>query len=148
MDSFVKNFVKASVVWLALGGLFGLAMAFVPAWTVDRAIHVHMMLLGFVTMMINGVGYHVVPRLAGRPLWSPRGAVWHWWLANAGLVAMIAGFWRRASGDSSGTPLLASGGMLSGIGLSLFVLQIWRTIDAPPPVKVPEKLISLRVGPR
>ena len=91
MDWFVKAFVKASVAWLAVGVVLGMAMAMVPAWTVYRAMHVHVMLLGFVTMFINGVGYHVVPRLSGRPLWSIRAAHWHWWIANAGLCVMVRG---------------------------------------------------------
>ena len=43
-------------------------MAVRPAWAVYRPAHVHMLLLGFVTMMIYGVAYHVVPRFAGFPL--------------------------------------------------------------------------------
>ncbi len=131
MELFVKNFVKASVIWLAIGVLFGTAMSIMPTWTVYRAMHAHMMLLGFVTMMINGVGYHVVPRIAGRPLWSPRAAAWHWWLANIGLAVMLAGFWLRASGYPSGTPVLSTGATISACGVFLFVLQVWRTMDPP-----------------
>src|ERR1035437_9139659 len=60
MDWFVKAFVKASVAWLAVGVILGMSMALVPAWTVYRAMHVHVLLLGFVTMFISGVAYHVV----------------------------------------------------------------------------------------
>jgi cbb3-type cytochrome oxidase subunit 1 len=148
MESFVKNFVKASVIWLALGVIFGIAMAMKPEWTVYRAMHAHMMLLGFVTMMINGVGYHVVPRLAGRPLWSPRAAAWHWWFANLGLATMEAGFWLRANGRDAGTPVLSSGGLLSAAGVALFVLQVWRTIDAPRPLQPANPLVTIKVAPR
>jgi cbb3-type cytochrome oxidase subunit 1 len=134
MDWFVKAFVKASVAWLAVGVILGMSMAFVPAWTVYRALHVHVLLLGFVTMFINGVGYHVVPRLSGRPLWSARAAHWHWWLANAGLLLMVPGFWLRASGLPSDTIVLGTGGTITAIGALVFVLQVWRTVDAPLPV--------------
>ena len=46
----------------------GLAIAAHPDWTVYPLAHVHMLLLGFVTMMIYGVAYHVLPRFAGYPL--------------------------------------------------------------------------------
>ena len=147
MDWFVKAFVKASVIWLAIGVILGMGMASVPAWTVYRAMHVHVMLLGFVTMFINGVAYHVVPRLSGRPLWSIRAARWHWWLANAGLCVMVAGFWLRASGLASGTIVLSTGGTITTIGTLVFVLQVWRTVDAPLPVRAaapPVPLQSLR----
>ena len=147
MDWFVKAFVKASVAWLAVGVILGMSMAIVPAWTVYRAMHVHVMLLGFVTMFINGVAYHVVPRLSGRPLWSIPAARWHWWLANAGLCVMVAGFWLRASGLASGTIVLSTGGTITTIGTLVFVLQGWRTVDAPLPVRAaapPVPLQSLR----
>jgi Cytochrome C and Quinol oxidase polypeptide I len=63
---------------------------------VYRAAHIHMLLLGFVTGMIFGVGYHVFPRFAARPLASPRLMRLHWWLANAGVAAMAVAFALRA----------------------------------------------------
>jgi cbb3-type cytochrome oxidase subunit 1 len=148
MDWFVKAFVKASVVWLAVGIVLGMAMAVVPAWTVYRAVHVHVMLLGFVTMFINGVAYHVVPRLSGRPLWSVRAAHWHFWIANAGLCVMVAGFWLRASGLPFDTLVLSTGGTITGIGALLFVLQVFRTVDAPNPARARTPLVTLQSSPR
>jgi cbb3-type cytochrome oxidase subunit 1 len=148
MDDFVKAFVKASVAWLAVGVVLGMAMAGVPEWTVYRAIHVHVMLAGFVTMFINGVGYHVVPRLSGRPLWSVRAARWHWWFANAGLCVMVAGFWLRARGGDAATAVLSAGGTLTAIGAFTFVLEVWRTVDAPPPVEPVRRAGPLPMAPR
>ena len=71
MTWFVKAFLKSSLAWLALGVTFGVAMAAHPVWTVYRLAHVHMLLLGFVAMMIFGVAYHVIPRFAGFPLHRP-----------------------------------------------------------------------------
>ena len=77
-------------------------MAAHPVWTVYRLAHVHMMLLGFVTMMIYGVAYHVLPRFSGHPLWSPRLAGWHCWSAQLGLALMVTGFVLRARPGVSG----------------------------------------------
>lgn len=129
MEWFVKAFLKASLAWLALGATLGLAMASHPPWTIYRAAHMHMVLLGFVTMMIYGVAYHVVPRFVGFPLHSRRVAGWHWWIANTGLALMVAGFTLRGAHPASGTPVLVAGGSLSTLGAYLFVYVIWRTVD-------------------
>jgi cbb3-type cytochrome oxidase subunit 1 len=131
MEWFVKAFLKASLVWLALGVTLGLAMAVHPVWTVYRAAHMHMVLLGFVTMMIYGVAYHVIPRFAGFPLHSRRAAGAHWWLANVGLALMVCGFFVRASRATPGTIVLSIGGTLAAAGAYLFAYLIWRTVDGP-----------------
>jgi len=131
MTWFVKSFLKASLAWLAAGVSLGVAMAAHPLWTVYRLVHVHMVLLGFVTMMIYGVAYHVIPRFAGFPLHSARAAVWHWWISNSGLALMAAGFAIRVHDATAGTFVLATGGTLSATGAYIFVYLIWRTIDGP-----------------
>ena len=131
MDWFARAFVKASLGWLALGVTLGVAMAVHPPWTVHRPAHVHMNLLGFVTMMIYGVAYHVLPRFTGHPLHSRRLAGWHWWASNVGLALMVAGFaWRAATGTHGGA-LLAVGGVLGALGAYAFAYGMWRTIDGP-----------------
>ena len=68
MDLTVILFLKASLAWLVAGVTLGVGMALAPSLTTYRAAHIHMLLLGFVTGMIFGVGYHVFPRFAGRTL--------------------------------------------------------------------------------
>ena len=129
MDWFVRAFLKSSLAWLALGVTLGVAMAIHPSWTIYRLAHVHMVLLGFVTMMIYGVAYHVVPRFAGTPLRSRRAAIAHWWVSNAGLACMATGFVLRARLLPLGTAVLAAGGVLSALGAYTFVVLLWRTLD-------------------
>ena len=131
MEWFVKAFVKASVAWLAVGVTLGVAMAVHPAWTAYRPAHVHMNLLGFVTMMIYGVAYHVIPRFTGHPLHDRRLAGRHWWAANVGLALVVAGFALRVHVGTRATPLLAAGGALSALGAYAFGWIVWRTIDGP-----------------
>lgn len=135
MDWFVRAFVKASLVWLALGVTLGVSMAAYPAWTVYRPVHEHMTLLGFVTMMIYGVAYHVIPRFTGLPLHSRRMPVWHWWASNIGLSGMVAGFVLRISGAVNplmSTTALATGGSLAAAGAYMFVYNLWRTLSGKP----------------
>ncbi|MDB4908547.1 MAG: cytochrome c oxidase subunit [Gemmatimonadetes bacterium] len=142
MEWFVKAFLKASLAWLALGVTLGVAMAAYPLWTLHRSAHMHMVLLGFVTMMIYGVAYHVIPRFTGHPLHSRRAAGVHWWLSNVGLALMVLGFVTRAYGAGIGTVALATGGTLSALGAYVFVYLIWRTVDGP--VHVPVVAIASR----
>jgi cbb3-type cytochrome oxidase subunit 1 len=129
MDWFSRAFIRASLTWLALGVTLGVAMAIHAPWIVYRPAHLHMNLLGFVTMMISGVAYHVMPRIVGRALHSNRLAGIHWWLANLGLSTMVAGFAARPHVALGGSMLLAAGGVLSAFGAYCFVYNLWRTLD-------------------
>lgn len=142
MDWFAKAFIKSSLSWLAAGATLGVTMALHPVWVVYRPAHLHMNLLGFVTMMIAGVGYHVFPRFVGQPLHSARLAVTHLVLANLGLALMVAGFVIRPSIPGLGTLVLGAGGTASAAAIYLFVYNVWRTLNkASPPrvIAVPER---------
>ena len=133
MDWFVKAFLKASLVWLAAGVSLGIGMGVHPPWTVYRTAHLHMNLLGFVTMMIFGVAYHVIPRFTGHPLYSRRLAGVQWWLANIGLALFVTGL-ALLPATMYATPariVVAAGGLLSGLAAYAFVYNMWRTIDGP-----------------
>ena len=129
MDWYVKAFVRASLVWFALGVTLGLAMAAHPAWVVYRPAHAHMNVVGFITMMIFGVGYQLLPRLFGHPLFSPKLAHTHWWLANAGLALMVLGFLLAPSMGNGSAALTTVGGVLFTLGTAAFVYNLWRTFD-------------------
>ena len=129
MDPFVRRFIRSSLVWLGVGVSIGVAMALDPAAVAYRPAHMHANLLGFVSMMIFGVAYHVMPRFTGRPLHSPRAAALHLWVANLGLAGMVSGFILRVPRWGVGAPLLAAGGVLSAAGAFLFIYNIWNTLE-------------------
>jgi heme/copper-type cytochrome/quinol oxidase subunit 1 len=129
METFVRGFVRSSLVWLGVGAALGLWMIFDPGVLAYRPAHMHANLLGFVSMMIFGVAYHILPRFTGRPLRSRRAPMIHLVLANAGLALMVAGFMTRVSHAGVGRLLLQAGGISSTIGIALFITNIWRTIE-------------------
>jgi len=134
MDWAVKAFLKSSLAWLGAGVSLGVAMAVYPPWTVYRTAHLHMNLLGFVTMMIFGVALHVIPRFTGHPLHSRRLATAQWWLANGGLALFVAGLGLLPN-TSFGAParvVVAIGGLLSAAAAYAFIYNLWRTIDGRP----------------
>ncbi|MEO8578497.1 MAG: cbb3-type cytochrome c oxidase subunit I [Gemmatimonadales bacterium] len=130
MDWFAKIFIRASLIWFLLGITLGLAMAIHPAFTVYRPAHAHMTLVGFVTMMIFGVGYQMLPRFFGHPIHSRALAVVHIWLANIGLAGLVAGFFLAPHIGARSIPVTASGGVLWAVGAYGFVYNMWRTFDA------------------
>lgn len=139
MERHVAMFLRGALAWLVLGSLFGLAMALHPGWIVYRPAHVHMMLLGFVTMMIAGVAYHVIPRFTMAPLHSTRLARLHVVIANGGLALMVAGFIWRVHRPAVGGAILGIGALVSVAGTWAFAWNIWRTIDrgVPSPSRLP-----------
>lgn len=131
MDWFVRLFIKSALAWLGLGVTLGVAMAAHPVWIIYRPAHMHMNLLGFVAMMIAGVGYHVLPRFFGHPLYSKKLGGAHWWLSNVGLALMVTGFFMAPHVGARSVPVLSTGGVLSAVGAFAFIFNIWRTIDGP-----------------
>lgn len=129
MDWFVKAFIRASLAWFALGVLLGIAMAAYPPWVIYRPAHAHMNVVGFLTMMVFGVGYQLLPRLFGFALHSRRLAVLHWWMANLGLAGMVAGFVMTPHVGVRGTWATSIGGILFAGGALAFVFNMWVTFN-------------------
>lgn len=132
MEWFVRLFLKSALVALGLGIIMGSWMAISPGAIIYRPAHVHLNLLGFVSMVIYGVAYHVIPRFTGHPLHSRAMAGVHWWCANVGLALLIAGFLCAPHMPSISPVLLAVGAAVAGTGAFLFIYNLWRTIDGRP----------------
>lgn len=90
MDRFVKNFIIMSIVYLAIASVLGVVMLGNQSLMTLRFVHSHLNMLGWVSMMIYGVGYHILPRFAGKPLKYPKLGETQFWLANIGLVGMLS----------------------------------------------------------
>ena len=133
MDKYAKAFVKASLTYLGIGTLLGVLMDIWPdiRFTFSR-IHVHILLLGFMAMMIYGVGYHILPRFMGRPVYSHRLGNVQVWLANITLLglsiswileATVGGFWHY---------LAVLFGMGQGAAIFVFIVNLWKSMIPQP----------------
>jgi cbb3-type cytochrome oxidase subunit 1 len=129
MDWFVKAFIRASLAWFALGIALGLIIAGYPPWVAYRPAHAHMTVVGFLTMMVFGVGYQLLPRLFGHGLFSRTLAIAHVWLANLGLGGMVVGFFLQPHIGGRSAPITAGGGLLFALGALGFVYNMWRTFN-------------------
>jgi cbb3-type cytochrome oxidase subunit 1 len=130
MDWFVRSFLKASLVWFALGIALGLAMAIEPTLAVYRTAHLHINLLGFVGQMLYGVSLHVVPRFFGHPLVHRRLAVAQFWLAQPGLALLAGGFALRVIGATLAGSMIVAGAIVSAGAAACYIVNLWATINA------------------
>jgi len=89
MDRFVRNFIIMSIVYLGVATAIGLFMLYDQKLMTLKFVHSHLMLLGWVSMMIYGVGYHILPKFKGRQLYSNKMGEFQFWLANLGMVGML-----------------------------------------------------------
>jgi hypothetical protein len=87
-----RRYIRVAFVYLVLGLVLG---AGVVAFGNDnfQFVHVHMLLIGFVLFLIYGIGYKLIPTMFfGLPKVENIGwAEAQFWLANVGLVGMLAG---------------------------------------------------------
>ncbi|MDA1082265.1 MAG: hypothetical protein O2973_11445 [Gemmatimonadetes bacterium] len=130
MEWFIKAFIRASLLWFLAGITFGLAITMHPQWVIYRPAHAHMTTVGFLTMLVFGVGYQLLPRLFGHPLHSTGLAVAHLFLANIGLAALVTGFVFMPHNATTGMWTASTGGTLFTLGALFWVYNLWRTFDA------------------
>ena len=90
MDRFVRNFIIVSIIYLGISSILGICMLWDQSLMSLKFVHSHLNMLGWVSMMIYGVGYHVLPRFSGRPLKYPKMGEIQFWTANLGLIGMLS----------------------------------------------------------
>jgi len=134
MSKTTVRFIKMSLVYLALGATLGGLFLIFPRLLGLKFIHVHFNLLGFMSMMVYGVAYHILPRFQGKPLFSERMAEIQFWLANIGLIGLAVFGAAQAYGASLPLTIpLALSGVAAAVSVYLFVANLWLTFSRPLP---------------
>lgn len=141
MDRYTKAFVAMSLVWFALSAALGGWLATTGASSWAYFGHVHFNLLGFMAMMIYGIGYFILPRFNARPLAWPGWVPAHFWISNAGLIGLVATFPGR---PSPGFLFFAA---LSAAGVAMFALNIGVTLLGPAPAESGEGAAARPASP-
>ncbi|HAM51538.1 MAG TPA: hypothetical protein DCP92_12930 [Nitrospiraceae bacterium] len=134
MDRFVKNFIVMSIVYLAVSSVLGICMLSNQALMPLKFVHSHLNMLGWVSMMIFGVGYHILPRFSGRPLKSPKIGELQFWLANIGLIGMLVFYtlWTSNPQIRLYSGIATAFGALETLSIFLFFYNMLATILAKP----------------
>lgn len=132
MDPIIVWYLRMSVIYFILGTAVGFTMLLWPGMAgYYTPVHVHLNLLGFMSMMIYGVGYHILPRFSGKTIYSPRIVNIQFWFANAGLIGMAVS-WpvvNRALDSSLFESILIVSAFLTLASIILFAFNILKTIQ-------------------
>ena len=107
MAGLAARFFASAILYAILGLVLGLYMGMSKDHT-QMPTHAHLLLIGWVSFSLFGIFYHLFPKEAAKHL-----AAVHFWLAQASLVALIAGLALIFSGNP-GADTIAG---LSSIGL-------------------------------
>ncbi len=133
MEKIIVWYLRMSIIYFAAGAVIGFIMILSPNESgYYVTAHAHLNLLGFMSMMIYGVGYHILPKFSGRHIYSPKIMHIQFWFANAGLVGLAAGWPLRAMGNASNftESLLIVSALLSFVSVLLFAFNLLKTIKA------------------
>jgi len=122
------KFAWASLVYLLIGSTMGIIMVLNSSPLTPT--HAHVLLIGFVSMMIFGVGYHLLPVFAGTDLYSLRLAEIQFWLQNIGLTGLAFTMPYRFVSNNYlfGTEVFGS---ISLLAIYIFVYNVARSLIPP-----------------
>jgi heme/copper-type cytochrome/quinol oxidase subunit 1 len=140
MTPLVRRYIKTSFVFLVAGLVLGahivvsqfLVEAYPPRLLITA--HAHLLLVGFMLMMVMGVATWMFPRPAREDSrYRPELAEAVYWVMTAA-TAIRAGaeIGVALTGTLGLRWLIALGGLGQLAGAALFVLNMWRRVRMPP----------------
>ncbi len=132
MSKITVWFLRMAMSYFVVAASMGVLMLAWPWWTRTYIPgHAHLNLLGWISMMIYGVAYHIMPRFGGRPLYSSKLAWIHFYLANIGLIGMVLFFGFVGHGKRGiYEQLLLYSAIIELISIAIFVYNMMRTIKS------------------
>lgn len=143
MPELSRRYVKTAIAFLIFGLLVGLhiAAASYAGWGTLRrpyiVAHTHLLLIGFLLMLIMGVALWMFPRRANEAKGasdprSTRGAALAWWLVTFGVVARTTFEIVSAYADRHwiGVAAFASASV-EALGVIVFFVDLWPRIRSP-----------------
>ncbi|MDH4163421.1 MAG: hypothetical protein OEW15_12135 [Nitrospirota bacterium] len=132
METFVRRFIIMSIVYLGLAAVVGIAMLGSEKAMALKFVHSHLNMLGWVSMMIYGVGYHILPKFMGRQMHSKKIGEVQFWMANVGLVVMLAAYTLNLYNPSSAlVALTVLAGVVELVSVFLFFYNMLKTMMPP-----------------
>jgi len=140
MPPLVRRYIKTSFVFLIAGLLVG-AYAIVSRFVLGRhpslliiTAHVHLLLVGFMLMIVMGVATWMFPRAARDDTrYRPELAeTVYWMLSLSTALRAAAELLLAVTGAPALGWLVAAGGLAQLAGALLFVLNMWWRVRMPP----------------
>ena len=121
------NFLKIAVIYLVIGTLLGFTMGITQKFVLVP-VHAHLLLLGWASLALAGVVYHLYPAAS-----TTRLARFHFWLHNIGLPLFMVGLGLVLTGNESMLPLVIVSSIAVIVGLLLFAANVLLNIKPPVP---------------
>src|SRR3972149_6813713 len=137
MSSITVWFIRLAIIYFVLAIILGLHMSVAGPVYPWMPIHTHFNLLGWISMMIYGVAYHILPRFRGKQLFSDKLAFWQLWLANIGVVGMALGWYMRSESGDNTVLLIFS--LVETLSIVFFPVNMPAPIKPAPPPPAPAK---------
>jgi len=143
----IRRYIKTSFVFLVagllLGGYIVVSELVLGAWPARLLVtaHAHLLLVGFMLMLVMGVATWMFPRPArDDPRYRPALAEAVYWVMTLGTaVRAAAEVGAGLTGAPALRPLVAAGGLAQLAGAGLFVVNMWWRVRmpavAPPPAR-------------
>jgi cbb3-type cytochrome c oxidase subunit I len=168
-DVALRFLVTGALFW-ALTCVQGVAQSFrtfsllvhLTNWTVG---HSHLAFVADYSFWAFALVYLMLPQLVRRPaMYSRRLMEWHYWLTTVGMLVFMVSLWIagviqgldwlsgqvpfletvRAMNPFFGARLL--GGLMAGLGILCFILNVWQTGREPVPAPLPAQPAALASG--
>jgi cbb3-type cytochrome oxidase subunit 1 len=139
MPPLVRRYIKTSFVFLTLGLLLG-GYIIVAEFVLERypprlviTAHVHLLLVGFMLMIVMGVATWMFPRPAQPDRrYRPELAEAVYWIMAGATVLRAAAELMAAFAPAAGLRLLiVIGGLGQLLGAALFVVNMWWRVRMP-----------------
>jgi cbb3-type cytochrome oxidase subunit 1 len=118
------RFLRIAVVYFVVAIGVGLYMG-VTGKLAQVPVHVHLNLLGWVSMALFGLIYHAWPAAGQTKL-----ARWHFWIHNLSLPVLMVALALERGGMEALDDFVGGVSMITAIGIVLFAVNLWRTIPA------------------
>ncbi|MCL4874194.1 hypothetical protein KJ039_08940 [bacterium] len=121
MERLAGYFMKAAVLYALAGFTIGLAMGATHNFGMT-SVHVHLSVIGWLTMAVFAMYYHLVPVAARNGA-----AKAHFWIANAGVLILTASLALLVSGVSAAEAGAAIGSIITVLSLLIFAYIVFKT---------------------
>ena len=112
------RFLRIAVVYLVVGACLGLAMGLKENFVL-APVHAHLLLLGWASLALAGIIYHLHPDAA-----TTRLASVHFWLHNIGLPVFMVGLGMLLTGTAGAGPVVGIAATVVLVGLAVFATNV------------------------
>lgn len=121
MEKIAGYFMKAGVLYALAGFTIGLVMGASKSFGMT-SVHAHLGVIGWLTMAVFAVYYHLVPAAARNGA-----AKVHFWVANAGVLILSVSLALLVSGMAAAEAGAAIGSVITVLSLLIFAYIVFKT---------------------